>query len=90
MLAKLTQAALYANSEVKDYFKTSGPSMVEPNYEYPGDKCCTIYTNGSYSGDSRKYCHNGGSYTKISLDAYDFNDRVSSWHCGKHISYKFC
>ena len=48
MLARLTQAALYANSEIKEYFET-GPSMIEPNYSYPGDKCCTIYKGSNYS-----------------------------------------
>ena len=89
MLAKLTQAALYANSKVKEHFKT-GPSIIEPNYGYPGDKCCTVYRDGSFSSDSKTFCHNGGSYTNINFSEQGFNDTMSSWHCGKKISYKFC
>ena len=50
MLAKLTQAALYAtNTEVKEYLKT-GTTIDKLSFEYPGDKCCTLYVGYDFKG----------------------------------------
>ena len=90
MLAKLTQAALYAtNTEVKEYLKT-GTTIDKLSFEYPGDKCCTLYVGYDFTGEQRTFCHTEGSnYTNINLLDKGFDNTVSSWHCGKAITYEF-
>ena len=91
MLAKLTQASLYANSAVKELIETGG-SMIE-NFVEPKDHCCLIYKDTNYGHQLNaddQYCHTGPGYTNFDVWHDGFNDMVSSWQCGKNVRYDFC
>lgn len=64
-----------------------------PNYEYPGDSCCTFWDDQGFSGDSLTLCMTDSSSTDweiFDLHDYDFNDKQASWWCGKSVAYDMC
>merc|ERR1712038_65463 len=70
-------------------FDTSDP---EPNLRYPGNRCCSIWSDDNYSGDSwGHFCISpDGKEEIIDMHDYDFNDTAESWYCGKNVAYDFC
>ena len=63
-----------------------------PNVSYPGDYCCTLWDNSNYGGASVHECIDASySGTKhIDLAGLGFNDKTSSWWCGKSVDYTLC
>ena len=68
-------------------------SDAEQNLSYPGDHCCNLYDGGNYGGTVAKFCINKSKTsgdTTWSMDDVNFRDKMSSWWCGKNVSYDFC
>ena len=61
----------------------------EPVIQYPGDDCCTLYERHNFEGARKRFCHDG-SEMNFDMHAHDFNDKLSSWYCGKNTWYNFC
>lgn len=66
---------------------------ITPQVEYPGDNCCYLYQHRGYRGLREQVCHEGekrGFYiTEETGDAY-WNDRMSSYYCGRNVWYNMC
>ena len=101
MLSKLTQSALFAVSQVEELqdqailfnrpkISVSDVKLVEPNFTAPRDECCNLYADANYGGGAPvTFClPEGGDNLFSSLDS--FNDKTSSWACGKRVAYDFC
>ena len=66
-------------------------SVDDLNGGYPGDYCCALYKDSYYAGDTKTLCHDPTQESTVfNLGEMGFNDEVSSWTCGKLISYQFC
>ena len=73
----------------------------KPIVDYPGDQCCYLYDEHFYSfpGDRdinqdmearrKKVCHDG-TRTEIDLSSLGFNNKTSSYVCGKNVWFNFC
>jgi len=73
----------------------------KPAVDYPGDQCCFLYDyhQFDYSGERepnqdmearrRKICHDG-SRTEILMSSIDWDNRTSSYVCGKNVWFDFC
>lgn len=61
----------------------------EPVIQYPGDDCCTLYEHPNFEGARKRFCHDGKEKT-FNMSSYGFNDKLSSWYCGKNTWYNFC
>ena len=63
MLAKLNAYALYATNHVKDALSplsdTKAATHPMLTTSYPGDDCCTVYSDTNYGGFSGTYCLDG-------------------------------
>lgn len=61
------------------------------NIDYPGDRCCQVYEDSGFGGGWLLSCLSDG-FTEGYVDVvdYGFNDKMSSWWCGKDIAYDFC
>lgn len=77
---------LLTNDSIKEF------SDAEENLSYPGDLCCNLYDDGNYGGTVKKFCLGSKTSgdTTWSMDDYNFHDKMSSWWCGKNVSYDFC
>ena len=66
--------------------------------DYPGDYCCTLWEAAGYEWSSVNLCLPTDSDTGIPtkddetflLKNYGFDNIMSSWWCGKYVSYDFC
>ena len=95
MLAKLTESALFARSQVRELI--NGPTMIEASHpmlaaaRYPGDLCCDIYSHKNYGGDKKRLCLSGDLSPAIhELDNYGWENEMNSWSCGKNVFAHFC
>ena len=73
----------------------------KPLVDYPGDNCCFLYDYYffEYAGyrelqhnledKRRKICHDG-TRTEISMSSIDWENRTSSYVCGRNVWYDFC
>ena len=61
----------------------------EPVVQYPGDNCCYLFSDYVYEGTRIKFCHDDKEET-FALDLYGFDNKLSSWYCGKRVWYNFC
>jgi len=62
-----------------------------PNTSYPGDECCVFWPDGSYRGTpTPSLCLKDGKTTTYLMSDYGMHDKMSSWWCGKSISYDHC
>ena len=73
----------------------------KPVVDYPGDNCCFIYDEyhfdypgarepGQNMEDRRlKVCHDG-SRTEHDLRGTSWDNKLSSYVCGKNVWYDFC
>ena len=73
----------------------------KPSVDYPGDNCCYLYDQIQFQHDGLReqhddlnerraqICHNGHR-TEIDVAAMGWNDRVSSYYCGKNVWFDFC
>ena len=63
----------------------------QPTVEYPEDNCCILYQHTSFGGEQEKICHDGpGTNKNVRLDTtLDFNNRTSSFQCGKNTWFNF-
>ena len=77
---------LLTNDSIKEF------SDAEENLSYPGDLCCNLYDDGNYGGTVKKFCLGSKTSgdTTWSMDDYDFHDKMSSWWCGKNVSWNMC
>ena len=58
---------------------------------YPGDFCCTLFSEQYLRGEQLTLCHDGdGTTAEISLAGEDLDKRMSSYYCGKNVAYDFC
>lgn len=58
---------------------------------YPGDYCCTLYSEEYYEGQSDTFCISEKIETyEWDLADYGFGDTMSSYACGKNVTYEFC
>ena len=64
----------------------------ESNFEYPGNNCCILFNKAEFKGDSMTFCLDNAWLDSdiFNMKDYDFNDAMTSWHCGKDIAYDFC
>jgi len=62
------------------------------NTSYPGDDCCDLYYDKNLGGSTMTKCldPNADSLKFFSLATPSFNDRLSSWWCGKNVVVRFC
>ena len=51
-------------------------------------KCCHMYKDVNFGGDSVRYCHNGDR-VEIPLAGTGFDEKISSWKCGAEVQYEF-
>ena len=63
--------------------------------EYPGDNCCDLYDAHEWQKSARvvKICRDLSSNEEkqaFDMRNYNFDDKVSSWYCGKYVEYDFC
>ena len=59
--------------------------------DYPGDYCCILYSEENYWGLSKTFCITASIETyEWDLANYDFSDTMSSYQCGKNVTYEFC
>ena len=65
---------------------------LSPHIGYPGDNCCYLYEHISYGGDRVKVCHEDEKtdFYLSDLEDGDWNERVSSYYCGKNVWYNMC
>ena len=73
----------------------------KPVVDYPGDNCCYLYDEYQFDWagereenhdiDQRRelICHNGHR-TDIDVAALGWNNKVSSYYCGKNVWFDFC
>ena len=84
-------AEIAANAVAERLESDTGVWSALPTLSYPGDKCCRIFDDYNYGGSYKTFCL--GSATSIEFDHlsdYGWNDRMSSWWCGKSVHYQFC
>ena len=60
--------------------------------EYPGDLCCRLYAAANYGDPHINLCYKpGGSHIEnTDLSPLGFSNQISSYWCGKNVSYDFC
>ena len=94
MFAKLTSAALYASSHVKEALRPESDAKAQAHpmltYGYPGDTCCTVYRDYNFSGWAKTFCLNGDKFVAFDMHDYGLNDEVDSINCGKNVRYTLC
>ena len=73
-----------------------------PMVEYPGDNCCTIYSDYRYGrpgdrvpGDDldshrKTYCVQNEERTVYTLSSDGWKNRMGSYYCGKNVWFDFC
>ena len=64
-----------------------------PQVEYPGDNCCYLYEWAGFKGLREKVCHEGvrREFWIMNETGDDtWNDRMSSYYCGKNVWYNMC
>ena len=92
MLAKLNAFALYATNHVKDALRPSSDTKAATHpmltTSYPGDECCTVYSEFNYGGWSGTYCLDGQDY--LYVDLTPFTADVRSVRCGRSVSFELC
>lgn len=55
--------------------------------EYPGDNCCTFWTEKNFTGESKTPCHYGTA--PASSDLYqEFFKNIESVFCGKNVEFE--
>ena len=64
-----------------------------PQAVYPGDYCCRLYKDINFNGETELLCHDGVESTEYNMSMNDseieFNNRTSSFMCGKHTWFNF-
>ena len=92
MLAKLNAYALYATNHVKDALSplsdTKAATHPMLTTSYPGDECCTTYSDPNYGGWSGTHCLDGQDYLYVDLTLFTTN--VESIRCGRRVSFELC
>merc|ERR1719350_194736 len=65
---------------------------ISPHVGYPGDKCCYLYERQGYKGERVKVCHEDEKkgFWLADLEDGDWDDRVSSYYCGKNVWFNMC
>ena len=66
----------------------SDAMLLEPNFTSPADDCCSLYSDANFGGSIYTFCLNGLDFRIFA--AGSFNDKTSSWACGKGVAYDFC
>ena len=66
------------------------PSAVPNDFEDPEDDCCNLWDDENYGGDMRSFCLDGATSRDVNMHDEDWNNRMTSWACGKNVSYQFC
>ena len=95
MLSKLTTSAVLGASKVQEHltttlFPTASPvTDSTPNLAYPGDNCCVFFELKNYGVAHETVC-NYSSYWPLQHHFDAFNDKTSSFWCGKKLAYEFC
>ena len=93
MFEKFTAAVtgFLASSEKLESSMSDAPV---PNYEYPGDYCCTIFNDHDFKTGLgyATLCipEAAPETTSFRLSDYDMDDKNSSWACGKKVWAEFC
>jgi len=61
-------------------------------FSIPNDDCCKIFEHSNYDGVAKEFCLGDETYKYFHMkdERIDFNDRMSSYICGKHVSARFC
>jgi len=73
----------------------------KPIVDYPGDNCCFLYDYWNFEGygnreldtnlsDRRLHICHEGHRTVVDVGDYGWNNRASSYICGKNVWYDFC
>ena len=66
-------------------------SQVQANASYPGDTCCRLYAGQDFKNKNSNFClADDEDEHQWNLKDYGFNNLMSSWSCGKNVSYDFC
>lgn len=77
-----------------NYFKSIAVFAVTAHaqLEYPGDYCCNLYPATRYGMDPKSVCYDPkkGGKQLTDLTNTSYHDVISSWWCGKNVSYDFC
>jgi len=58
----------------------------------PADDCCRLYQDHNYTGTNYTFCLDGKSEAifNVAWDSPYWNDKMTSWICGKSVEYWFC
>jgi len=57
----------------------------------PGDLCCNLYPDSNYGGTPKSVCAQATAGDKtFLLKDLGIANMVSSWFCGRSVSYDFC
>ena len=77
---------MFALALVQVAYLASASQLVLRKKDKDGDRCCTLFTEPSFSGDSHKLC-----LAKDKGDAeHKFDFDVGSVKCGKHVHADLC
>ena len=87
-------AALVAACQAHKLQRTSSLSQTEVSrLSYPGDLCCTLYEGFNWGRKQVNVCLPSADHSgeiEFRMKDYDIGDGISSWWCGKSVSYDFC
>merc|ERR1712062_825333 len=59
-------------------------------YTIPNDDCCKLFENDNYGGVEKQFCIGDNKTMFYNMKDVGFNDKMSSYICGKHVSARFC
>jgi len=51
--------------------------------------CCVMFETQNYGGKSLQLCLDGYTHREFDLRHYGFNDKLSSWICGRDVAYQW-
>jgi hypothetical protein len=69
----------------------TGAHTANAVYRIPGDYECLLYEHPGFNGrEMSMYVYPERCFATYDMRWYDFNDKMSSWSCGKNVKADFC
>ena len=59
-------------------------------FSIPDDDCCKLFEHTNYDGVEKQFCLGDETKKYFNMKEVSFNDKMSSYICGKHVSANFC
>ena len=80
----------FALALVQVAYLASASSLVLKKKDKDGDRCCTLYTEPDFDGDSHKLCLGKDKGEDIGDAEHKIDFEVRSVKCGKHVHADLC